>query len=575
MDDACLALHVSGCLCPAAGPPRVYTGAGDNPHILDHNPWLRDRFAKYGAGDRNSRFAYGIMWAAQNSKLNKRMDPAMSAPNGVNTRPDDPYWQSSKDRKYIHDWAIAFIPRVPVTVTKSFDPIGAAQSALKTVTKPLGTVATAVSKIPVVGPIWKAAASPVTAAIHLAEGERFDKAALGVFKDQLSALKSVAPYATTIVSFIPGIGTGVAAAIAAGAALAEGKPITAALEAAVRDAIPGGAIAQAGFDMARKVAAGENVGKAALETARAQLPPEAQKAFDVGLAVVSGKKLQAAIAQAVTSLAPAELKQVLDAGAHVVQTVPGLAKLASSLPSDIARQGMTLASGVLAHAGVNEAQIRAMRTKLTGDALRGFDTALKSQEAHFPWLRSITSESAVQNAAQSAATHAVQQMAARAPAARAPAPREPARARAPSPATPKPREPEVVVTARNAQNAPGWAAAGAMPPARVRAERAFLAANRALEEDEQGRRPIGPLVAQLHALQRSPRHRADAAKALHVLSVVQQWRSGLHAQQRAGCGAATILGAAGEASIVGGIELPPSPIPVARLIRAGVRPGTY
>ena len=80
MDDACLALHVSGCLCPAAGPPRVYTGAGDNPHILDHNPWLRDRFAKYGAGDRNSRFAYGIMWAgARNFDGRTTSSPAVLA----------------------------------------------------------------------------------------------------------------------------------------------------------------------------------------------------------------------------------------------------------------------------------------------------------------------------------------------------------------------------------------------------------------------------------------------------------------------------------------------------------------
>lgn len=574
MEDACIALHVAGWLSPAGAPPRASTGAIEP--MTKRFPWLRDRFAKYGANDRASRFAYWVMYASTNSKLNKRMDPAMSAPNGVNTRPDDPYWKSTPNRRYIHDYAVHQMPRTPVSVSKSFDPIGAAQSALKTIEKPLSQVAKVASKIPVAGPIWKAAASPFAAALHVAEGQRIDKAALGVLKQQIQTFKAVAPYATTIVSFIPGVGTGVAAAIAAGAALAEGKPITAALEAAIRDAIPGGAIAQAGFDMARKVAAGENVGKAALETARAQLPPEAQKAFDVGLAVASGKKLQSAIVAAVTSLAPAELSQLLGVGAKVIQSAPDLAKLASSLPSDVARQGMTLASGVLAHAGVNEAQIRAMRTKLTGDALRGFDTALKTQEAHFPWLRSITSESAVQNAAQSAAAHAVQQMAARAPIPKPRTPRPAPRvvhAHEPAPRVVHAHEPPT--TARSAQNMPGWAAAGAMPPPRVRAERAFLAANRALEDHEQGRRPIGPLVARLQALQSSPRHRADATKALHVLGVVQRWRSGLHAEQRAGCGAATILGAAGEASIVGGIELPPSPIPVARLIRAGVRPGTY
>jgi hypothetical protein len=250
----------------------------------------------------------------------------------------------------------------------------------------------AISKIPVLGPVLKAATAPLSMVVSLSHGERIDHALLDAAKSQLGGIKAIAPYAAAVVSFIPGIGTGVAAALAAGAALAEGKPIDQALEDAVKAAIPGGALAVSGFELAKKVASGQNVGKAVLEAARDQLPKEAQQAFDVGLAVVSGKQLQSAITSAIVNLAPGEVKQILDVGAKAVQSVPGLATLAKSLPTDTARQGLQLASGALAHAGVNEAQLRAMRSKLTGDVLKGFDTALHSQATHFPWINNVVAQ---------------------------------------------------------------------------------------------------------------------------------------------------------------------------------------
>jgi|GEM_PF-5326357 len=249
----------------------------------------------------------------------------------------------------------------------------------------------AITKIPVLGPVISAAVAPLSMTVSLSHGERIDHALLDAAKSQLGAIKAVAPYAAAIVSFIPGIGTGIAAALAAGIALAEGKPIDQALEEAVKAAIPGGALAVTGYELAKKVASGQNVGKAVLEAARSQLPPAAQKAFDVGLAVVSGKQIQDAITTAIVNLAPAEVKQIIDTGAKAIQAVPGLANIAKSLPTDVARQGLQLASGAFARAGVNEAQIRAMRSQLTGDMLKGFDAALKSQEAHFPWASNVTS----------------------------------------------------------------------------------------------------------------------------------------------------------------------------------------
>lgn len=291
-----------------------------------------------------------------------------------------------------------------------------------------------VGKIPVVGPVLKAQAAPFTALANIAQGERIDHALVGSLKDQLAAAKDIAPYAATIVSFVPGIGTGVAAAIAAGAALAEGKPIDQALEEAIKAAIPGGAIAAAGFELAKKAASGENVGKAALESARVALPPEAQKAFDIGLAVVSGKQLQSALVSAVASLAPGELKQILDVGAHAIQNTPGLATLANSLSSDVAKQGLQLAAGALGHAGVNEAQIRAMRSKITGDMLSGFDSALKSQAPHFPWIANIvTAPATAAKTAPAVITQAAKAVAAQPPP--VPSPHEPTKS------VPKPNEP--------------------------------------------------------------------------------------------------------------------------------------
>lgn len=250
----------------------------------------------------------------------------------------------------------------------------------------------AIQKIPVLGPVITAAAAPLSIAVSVSHGERIDHALLDAAKSQLGAIKAIGPYAAAIVSFIPGIGTGIAAALAAGIALAEGKPIDQALEEAVKAAIPGGALAVTGYELAKKVASGKNVAKSVLEAARSQLPPAAQKAFDVGLAVVSGKQLQNAITSAIVSLAPDEVKQILDTGSKAVQSVPGLAALAKSLPTDVARQGLRLASGILARAGVNESQIRAMRSKLTGDLLKGFDTALHAQAAHFPWVDSVVAQ---------------------------------------------------------------------------------------------------------------------------------------------------------------------------------------
>lgn len=349
----------------------------------NHPPWLRAALTSAFEGGPNdwARGAFTVIAFTDGyGRLTSHELPTDQRALPVITDPNNAFWNSTTQRRQGHDRVVAesqaWLKKAGIHSTYTLGPLEA------------------IAKIPVLGPVIKAAASPITTVAHLAEGQSIGQAALDNFKSQVGAIKAVGPYAATIVSFVPGIGTGFAAAIAAGTALAEGKPIDEALEAGIKGAIPGGAIAASGYELAKRVASGENVGKAALEAARAQLPAEAQKAFDIGLAVVTGKQLQQALAAGIANLAPDAVKQIFDIGAHVVQTTPGLSQISKTLSSDAARQGLQLASGALAHAGINETQIRAMRKGLTGDVLKGFDTALQAQAKHFPWLDGIATQPA-------------------------------------------------------------------------------------------------------------------------------------------------------------------------------------
>jgi hypothetical protein len=143
--------------------------------------------------------------------------------------------------------------------------------------------------------------------------------------------------------------------------------------------------------MAVKVASGENVGKAALDAARSQLPPAAQKAFDIGLAVATGQKLQTALVSALASFAPGQLQTILDAGQKALNQVPGLAEAIKHVPIGEATDGFKLAAGLIGHAGINEKALIAARDQLPPEVRQGFDAALKVQEQHVPWLKNVVS----------------------------------------------------------------------------------------------------------------------------------------------------------------------------------------
>jgi hypothetical protein len=136
------------------------------------------------------------------------------------------------------------------------------------------------------------------AADNIARGQRIDRALLDAGKNQVDIFKTAAPFAQIGLSFIPGVGQGISAAIGAGLALANGKPITAAFIEGVKGAIPGGPLVQQAVDLGMKaavdVASGKRWDEIALNAVRSRLPGgEAGKiAFDTGLALAQGKKLQ-------------------------------------------------------------------------------------------------------------------------------------------------------------------------------------------------------------------------------------------------------------------------------------------
>lgn len=177
---------------------------------------------------------------------------------------------------------------------KAAKTVGKAVDTVKRATGPLGAVADFAWRMSPAGQAvtWGRRGLDVVSAV--ARGERIDRVLRKAAQAGIDDVKERLKFAEMVAPFIPGVGTGVAAALGAANALAAGKPITEAVIAAARSAIPGGKIAQAGFDVAMNLARGKNLSESALSAARSQLPggPATQAAFDAGLAIARGKKLQ-------------------------------------------------------------------------------------------------------------------------------------------------------------------------------------------------------------------------------------------------------------------------------------------
>jgi hypothetical protein len=145
------------------------------------------------------------------------------------------------------------------------------------VARTFGKTAKAVRGVPILGDAARGslgaarlgfgpAAIAGDAGLRVARAENLGKALRSAAGGQLDAVRSQLRLAEMVAPFVPGVGTGVAAALGAANALAAGRPITEALVAAARGALPGGAVAQAAFDTA--LAKGKSLAEAALAAVR-------------------------------------------------------------------------------------------------------------------------------------------------------------------------------------------------------------------------------------------------------------------------------------------------------------------
>lgn len=251
----------------------------------------------------------------------------------------------------------------------------------------------AVESLPVVGDAMRfagnAAATPIQLTESIASGKRLDHALEGEFKRQLKIVKDAAPYAQTVLSLVPGAGSGVSAAVAAGIALSEGRDIDDAAKAAIRSAIPGGAAAGAVFDTALKVGSGENVTKSVLESARNAVPANFRPAFDVGLAVATGEKVQNALARGLADSLGSKANEIIAQGTKAISSNPALSNALSQIKDAAPQEGFKLGAGLITTAGINAKAVRAVRNKLDPAQRTGFDAALRSQAGDIRWIDDI------------------------------------------------------------------------------------------------------------------------------------------------------------------------------------------
>lgn len=291
----------------------------------------------------------------------------------------------------------------------------AAQAAGRAVGSGVSAVGKGIDKIPVIGkPLDSAldfSVEPLKVSAQIAQGKNVGKAALAGLKQSVNDTKSVAAVAPAVVSFVPGVGPVASAAISAGAAIAEGKPIDQVGEAAILGAIPGGTLAASAAKMGKDVLSGKvkDVGQAAADVANVaanaagvQLPPGSTAVLAAGVdttkALAKGEKPNATlIAKAVPALGSVvgpQVQSLVDTGQleeaanKMLGTLPSQVKDAVAVGSALghAQQLQSLTKSAIAStiskfatpavvAAMTPAE-QAIRAKLPPDEVRGFDIGI-------------------------------------------------------------------------------------------------------------------------------------------------------------------------------------------------------
>jgi len=289
----------------------------------------------------------------------------------------------------------------------------AVASAAVTVT---GALSKAVGKIPIVGGPLSAAfdvalTGPFRVTDGIVEGKRIDKVVMGELKAGLNVAHEVAPYAQTVLSLAPGVGSGLSGAIGAGLAIADGRPITEALKQGLKDAAPGGpagraimsvatgvmsgkgidqialdaipipdaqkqALAKA-LEITKAVASGQRIDKVALdqakgviETVAKQVGPDVAKSLKVGIAVGHAEKLQS-IMKSQAASTPV-LKTLVSEAKKTIPVDPVLAQGIKIIPKGTAG---FMVGAALMKKRVTPTEFLTIRNRLKGDNRKAFDIA--------------------------------------------------------------------------------------------------------------------------------------------------------------------------------------------------------
>lgn len=348
----------------------------------------------------------------------------------------DPYehdigWFGSSFVKSVGKAASGAVKQVSGTVKS----VGKGVSgAAKGVVKAVDAVGSTLGKVPVIGSglrgLVTVTLGPYQGMLNVLSGERIDRAVMSNLKSQIGAAKDIAPYVQTVISFVPGIGAGISGGMSAALVLAEGKPITEAVLAAAKGAMPGGPLAAAAFDaataaiqgkglsdialaavplppaqkdilrqslaVAKDIANGKPVSKIVLDRVNDnlnKLPASVYKATQVGIALAQGKKIQALKAGASLVGDKMNFSSVLGATTTGIQKAIGAAPAlkngspvlqkaliaaAGQFRSGSAEHlGFTSAVKVLKQTSGNKQAMAFARRSLPNEAARrGFDSAI-------------------------------------------------------------------------------------------------------------------------------------------------------------------------------------------------------
>ncbi len=213
-------------------------------------------------------------------------------------------------------------------------------------------------------PVSKMVTSPLEAAYRISTGDNVFQA----FGDMLKAQAAGLPYVQAVLSFVPGVGAGINAAIAAGAALAQGKRIDDALYEGIQGALPGGPAAVAAFKGVVGAIRGQNLGDIAMSTLHDSLPPALQPAASMAIALVHGENIQSALASgAVSAIKPALAAISGPIWEATTVSIPGL--------SDTVSTGVKLAEN-LGRSSVVDPVLKVSRAALATPAAQvGFNVA--------------------------------------------------------------------------------------------------------------------------------------------------------------------------------------------------------